>query len=111
MDTFILYLILTLPSVGTLLGVIAVIGATGLLFTVCIAFIEGVVYRVKTPVCWLGVVTVLCGLISAAIPDKSSMLILAGNEAVKTAVGSEIGQDVVKLLHEKIKNELQSKEK
>lgn len=109
MDTFTLYLLLTLPQVGKFLTFIAISGSFGLFVTLVVGIMEGVFYRIKSLFFWGVGAVLLCGLLSAAIPDKQSMLILAGNEVVNAVTNSEIGQDVVKLLHNRIKEELRGK--
>ena len=101
---FIVYLISVLPSIKWLFVFASVLG--------CFAFPSGFIFfedkfKWKLP----AAILVLVAFTAAIIPSEKQMYVIAGAYATQEVYNSEIGQDTVKLIHAKIKEQLEEVQK
>ncbi len=107
---FWIYILMTIPTLGSVLGLMGFITfiVSGFFFMIYAGSKEGSAdhlngkkwfYRTFTIAC---VATFMC----IVIPSKQTTYILAGAYVAEKTVNSEIGQDVISLVHKNIKDAL-----
>lgn len=107
---FLIYILMTIPTLGEVLGLVGFLTfvVSGFFFMMYVGSGEGSddylkgkkwFYRTFTIAC---VATFMC----IVIPSKQTSYILAGAYVAEKTVSSEIGQDVISLVHKNIKDAL-----
>lgn len=100
---FIVYLISVLPKLASLATVVAILSAIGFLFYNIIGSVEGFEVKYKKTAIAL---ILSSSFLAVAVPSEKQMYMIAGAYATQEVYNSEIGQDTVKLIHAKIKEQL-----
>lgn len=104
MTLFFVYLFLTIPKIGVLLAFISIV-SLGLAAVVAFGcFIEDrpLIFLKKT-----FIVGVCCGFLAIFLPDKQDSYILAGVYTAQLAAESDIGQDVIKMVKQKLQEQIE----
>lgn len=107
---FLIYILMTLPSLGEMLGIIGFITfiVSAIFFMMYVGSSEGT-DDYTTGRKWFHrtfTVSILSIFLCVIIPSKQTTYILAGAYVAEKTVNSEIGQDVISLVHKNIKDAL-----
>lgn len=99
----IVYLISILPKIAGFMSVIGFLSGVALIFNLLYKFIDNSGYPIHKSIVAIFLVS---AAVVIAIPSEKQMYVIAGAYAAQNVYESEIGQDTVKLLHSKIKEQI-----
>lgn len=102
----IVYLISVLPKVAGFMTFMAIMMFTAFGCNILIWVVNKSTGDDTPIIKSLAVIFVLCAAIAGAIPSEKQMYVIAGAYAAQNVYDSEIGQDTIKLLHSKIKEQI-----
>ena len=105
---FIVYLISVIPKLAALATVTAMCSTFGFIIYSAVCSVEGFELKYKKTVITL---ILSSSLLAVAIPSEKQMYMIAGAYATQEVYNSEIGQDTIKLIHAKIKEQLDEVQK
>lgn len=124
---FLIYVLMTIPQIGVFFGVTTLALAVGGGLTILFSFIinergfrddpdeeERKNKSRKAGLEWgkkFIIGAAICGAVTATIPSKETTYILAGAFVAEKVVTSDIGQDVIALVHKNIKEALKEEVK
>ena len=103
---FTLYLLTILPLISQIASVFTLCFITFITLVALCCFMDEKPFILKGKLYWWKVIFAVSLTLSLLIPSKQDIYILIGTYIAIEVVDSDTGQDVIKLIRQKIKSEL-----